>query len=232
MFKPKKLLLFFLVSGLLLGGCQMNNGANEPVQKKPIEKKDEELPKARAFQDDFTKGFIDSSKSKEDGYFIFKSKTGNYKMLIPNEGIVNDFSYSNKGNKSEFYTVSIKYKDGSEAAMQISYNGELSNSRDIVKYSLESLKNELDIVTKFKKITTDKNQIYAAPFELKYKGSRNYGYGGYIYPLEGYGGITLHYFKQCLNNEQDCKKETSEQTKSTAVKIMSSITFIKEKESD
>ncbi|WP_419882346.1 hypothetical protein ACN6MY_00495 [Peribacillus sp. B-H-3] len=147
----------------------MNNGANEPVQKKPIEKKEEELPKTRAFQDDFTKGFIDFSKFNEDGYYIFKSKTAKYKMLLPNDGIVNDFSYSNKGTKSEFYTVSIKYKDEYEAAMQISYNGELSNSQDIIDYSLESLKNELDIVTRFKKITTNKNQIYAAPFELKYK---------------------------------------------------------------
>ncbi|WHY78025.1 hypothetical protein QNH20_02320 [Neobacillus sp. WH10] len=84
---------------ILLGGCVMGQG---PVSEKDTGNK---IPNTRAFQDEFTREFIESPKEVQEGYYRFKSRTGGYSMLYPKNAVVSDAGYEK--NKDFFETLSF-----------------------------------------------------------------------------------------------------------------------------
>ncbi|CAM4006291.1 hypothetical protein [Mesobacillus zeae] len=77
------------------------------------------LPKTVAFQDEFTRGFMDSTKEVEDGYYLFKSKTGGYTMLFPKHAKIATFGFEQSGDELETFSfgevrneenISLKWK--------------------------------------------------------------------------------------------------------------------------
>jgi hypothetical protein len=64
-----------LLSAMVLtGGCSMD--AKEHPKK---------WPNTAAFQDEYTREFMASTKEVKDGYYLFKSKTGGYTMWFPKD---------------------------------------------------------------------------------------------------------------------------------------------------
>ena len=54
------------------------------------------LPDVMAFQDDFTREFMASTKKVEDGYYLFESKTGGYTMWYPEDASIDKGAYERK----------------------------------------------------------------------------------------------------------------------------------------
>ncbi|MDL4840514.1 hypothetical protein QQS35_08660, partial [Aquibacillus sp. LR5S19] len=63
-----KQILPLVIILVILGGCQL---------------KEAQLPETKAFQDEFTREFMDSTEEVKDGYYLFRSKTDGYTMLFP-----------------------------------------------------------------------------------------------------------------------------------------------------
>ncbi|MGE7218008.1 hypothetical protein ACQKJC_16025 [Priestia koreensis] len=222
MFKRKKHLFFCLVSGLLLGGCQVSNGGNEPMEKKPSELKAEDLPKDKALQHSFTREFMKSTDESEKGYYTFDSKTGRYTMLFPKGGSISEEGYSNEKSKTESFLAGIKNKDLPNASLSVSYNAETSNTEKGISYSLKFLKSQADMKEPFQEEKTDAAIIHWAPFTIDRDA---YGYGAYIHPTTGKGGIEAIYSVEC---DRATKCEANEDAKKQALRIFSSVKFSKE----
>ncbi|OIK08821.1 hypothetical protein [Bacillus sp. MUM 13] len=219
MVKPKIRLLFFLVIILLLAGCQMNRNENEPVVKKHSEKKEEELPKTRAFQNAFTRGFIASTDEVENGYYAFTSKTGHYTMLFPEDGSISKQSYSNEESKTESFLAGIKNKGLPNASLSVSYNANTSNTAKGLQYSLKFLKSQADMKEPFHQKKTNDSVIYWSTFTIDQDA---YGYGAYIHPSTGKGGIEMIYSVKC---DSAAKCVFDKEVKNQASRIFSSIRF-------
>ncbi|MFD0050302.1 hypothetical protein ACFVHQ_13380 [Actinomycetes bacterium NPDC127524] len=219
MVKPITRLLFFLVIILLLAGCQMNSNENEPVLKKPSEKKEEELPKTRAFQNAFTRGFIATTDEVENGYYTFTSKTERYIMLFPECGSISEESYSNEESKSESFLTGIKNKDLPNASLSVSYSDDTSNTAKGIKYSLKFLKSQAVMKEPFQQNKTNDSVIYWSSFTIDQDA---YGYGAYIRPHKGKGGIEMIYSVKC---DSAAKCGFNNEVKKQATKIFSSIKF-------
>ena len=75
------LLIGLIIFCLVLGGCEMAKGNGNDID--PSKVRVEDLPKVRAFQHEFTRGFLQSITEVEEGYYPFISGTGAYKMWLP-----------------------------------------------------------------------------------------------------------------------------------------------------
>ena len=89
-----RLILIFLM--ILLGGCQIGK------EVKPSEMHPNDLPDERAFEDEFTRDFIQSVDETRPGYYPFLSKTGKYKMDFPAGGDIIKRAYSINNDSYEF----------------------------------------------------------------------------------------------------------------------------------
>ena len=88
-------MLFILMILLIGGGC-------DTVGRKDISVMDSaELPNVVAFQDDFTREFMASTVEVEEGYYLFKSKTGGYTMLYPENAKMDEIYYEMPGEAFE-----------------------------------------------------------------------------------------------------------------------------------
>src|SRR5699024_12315518 len=86
------------------------SGDNET--KKPSDMKEEDLPDVRAFNDEFTREFLQSTEETEEGFYPFLSKTGKYKMDFPAGGVIDDRSYLVKESDHEEIHISIEDETG------------------------------------------------------------------------------------------------------------------------
>jgi len=85
---------------LLLVGCQIGK------DKLPSEMDPKNLPEGRAFEDEFTRSFLQSTEEVIPGYYPFLAKNGRWEMAFPENGLTGKKSYISKQN-----TESIKYAD-------------------------------------------------------------------------------------------------------------------------
>src|SRR5690606_26543949 len=98
-------MLFILMTLLIGGGC-------DTVGRKDISVMDSaELPNVVAFQDDFTREFMASTEEVEEGYYLFKSKTGGYTMLYPENAKMDEIYYEMSGEAFEAIHFSVEKDD-------------------------------------------------------------------------------------------------------------------------
>src|SRR5690625_3949211 len=90
---------------ILLGGCQVDK---DETSTNPTEIDKEDLPDVHAFEDEFTRKFLQSTEETEEGFYPFLSKTKRYKMDFPAGGVIDDRMYSVKENVHEEVTISIE----------------------------------------------------------------------------------------------------------------------------
>ncbi|GIO23944.1 hypothetical protein [Oceanobacillus sp. J11TS1] len=92
--------LLLLILGL--GGCKE---AVEERDKKISEMSAEELPDVTAFQDEFTREFMVSTEPVKGGYYLFRSKTGGYTMMYPENARLDNLYYESPSDDYE----TVKY---------------------------------------------------------------------------------------------------------------------------
>ncbi|USY53367.1 hypothetical protein NIZ91_11415 [Bacillus sp. 1780r2a1] len=226
----RKRIILVLLSSLVVGGCQMSDEQSietKSLDQKPSEVATEELPNTRALQDEFTREMIKSTKETEKGYYTLESKTGVYEMLFPTGGGIDGIGYTRKGESNETFLAGIMYDDKEEAELRIKYTNVLSNDETGIEYAKEFLTNNIGENMTFDRIDGKGKVAYVAPFKTKEFGS--YGYGAYIHPNEGWGGVQIIYSTRCTDKTKPCDPQ-EETFKKRAYKLISSVEFLNKKE--
>ncbi|MBY6087353.1 hypothetical protein [Priestia flexa] len=230
MFIKRKGIVALLLSSLILGGCQMNHEQSKktkPLDQKPSEVATEELPNTKALQDEFTRDMIKSTKETEKGYYTLESKTGVYEMLFPTGGGIDGIGYTRDGENGESFLAGILYNDKTEAQLSVKYTNVLSNDETGIGYAKELLTNSIGEDMKFEQIDGKGKVTYVAPFKRKETGS--YGYGAYVHPDEGWGGVEIIYSTRCTDKTKPCDPQ-EEMFKKRAYKLISSVEFLNKNE--
>ncbi|WP_226669690.1 hypothetical protein [Metabacillus litoralis] len=191
--------------------------------KKEVDSK--ELPNTAAFQDDFTRSLLDSPEEVEEGYYVFKSKTGGYSMLWPKNAVTDGPPFYQK-TKDSF--EKIQFYDRSEKE-----NYDFSFSTTYSTYGESSIESSLNILSsgvgyfgEYKEIETEKTRIFYAKKELPLKLSTAYFYFGYIVSKGNQKGLEYIYIAQCID-ESNCEIEVEKEEKK-ALHYMKSVTFNKD----
>ena len=181
-----KLILIFLM--ILLGGCQIGK------EVKPSEMHPNDLPDERAFQDEFTREFLQSVEETRPGYYPFLSKTGKYKMDFPAGGVIDKGGYTINETYFEFLDVGITYPDQTGANLTLSYNSEnkIENIEDHLNWFRGRLGDPYDLEAYEKEA-----------YDFYYTGFERSGFSYqvvYIQNKKVAGGIELIYFTECSKN--------------------------------
>lgn len=174
--------ILLIVSIVLLGGCGMS--AEEEVQK-PSEMNPEDLPDERAFQDEFTRDFLQSTEESRPGYYPFLSGTGKYEMDFPAGGVIGEKGYSARDAGLESYLIGVEYEDGGQL-INVSYNS--IRDKENEEFHLKSIEQNLDENLNFEKITLEDRTIYLAESSTD---NDSYYFIGYIQNQEDVGGVEM-----------------------------------------
>jgi hypothetical protein len=129
-----KFLILILLTAFVLGGCSMSNGKGSAS---PSEMDTQDLPNVPAFQDEFTRDFLQSTKPVREGFYPLEAKSGKFTMDFPGDMNIVERSY-NKSSKNDSEFLTISHTDESLDVftnIQLKYYGFMSD--------VESTKDEL-----------------------------------------------------------------------------------------
>jgi hypothetical protein len=213
----KRIMLFFIPLFVFAGGCGMSK------EKDNGKVNQESMPETEAFQDEFTRDFMKSTKETEEGYYTFESKTEGYTILFPKNATVSIGDY--EAVKDQFESLSFGEKRIDEKIsyfIKVSYEDN-SSTRDI-DTKLELLSDGADYKGEYKKAVQGDYIVYssdAGPKNLDY-----YYYLAYIKSAASDQAIRFTYFSNCIVEEKSCEL-TTEKEKNRINKILNSIEFKK-----
>ncbi|ASN06094.1 hypothetical protein [Virgibacillus necropolis] len=181
-------------------------------------KNNKKTPDVRAFNDEFTRSFLQSANETRPGYYPFLSGLDAYKMDFPEGGVIGDKGYTKKENVIERYLVGVDDKHNIESSINITYYAShISKSAKVV---LDDLSYNVGIDLSYKKLSSDNQSLYIAPFTAE---DNIYGYAAYIQNEVEPGGIEVIYTSECTQpNCADLEDEQKEKIR----KMIKSITFI------
>jgi len=122
---------------VLMAGCHMEEQKEQPKK----------WPDTVAFQDEFTREFMASTKEVKEGYYLFQSQTDGYTMLFPKDAVVAKGLYERDGKDFESlaigwdneeenldYSIDLQYEQG-EYMEDIKTNLYLLSSRSYADYN-------------------------------------------------------------------------------------------------
>ncbi|NBJ71421.1 MULTISPECIES: hypothetical protein [Clostridia] len=214
--KKKQYIFLLLLLVIFLGGCQM---ASEKI-KKPSEMTPQDLPDVRAFQDEFTRGFLQSTEETKPGYYPFLSGTGKYKMDFPQGGMINERGADDKEYKE--YSVHILSDIVGRADISIFYFS--YKTPDKLDMDKESFSTRIGKDINYQKIAGDGQSLYYGKIDK----SQFYAYAGYIQNEKAGGALEIIYQIDCRKDlKEKCNKNKTENEK-YVLNWMKSIRFIDE----
>ncbi|NBJ71422.1 MULTISPECIES: hypothetical protein [Clostridia] len=162
--------------------------------KKPSEMNPEDLPDVRAFQDEFTRGFLQSTEETRPGYYPFLSGTGKYEMDFPANGVISERAYSLE--KKRFEAIAISDKINS-SLIKVNYYSFI----DSPSTAMRTLEQRLNMELNFEKKEMESHDIYTAPFQYD---EGTYGYVASLISKEKNGEIQIVYSAECNKNKTPC----------------------------
>lgn len=208
---------------ILLGGCQMGK------DKLPSEMNPKDLPEGRAFEDEFTRGLLQSTEEVSQGYYSFVAKNRKWKSAFPKDGLTNDLDYTSKDNfESLIYT---DWEDGKDTSATVNVSYYSSFNPGHVESKKNGLRSKTGYHLDFEEIPRDNQTYYIASFEEKVEEEKNallYGYVAYIQKESEAGGIYVIYRISC---EVDCEESKEAELKETYDWIKT-IQFVDESKDD
>ena len=226
-------MIILLTSVIVLGGCQMDKkdnveGKNSTETVKPKDMEIEELPDVRAFQDEFTSGFLQSREETRPGYYPFLSGTGAFEMDFPAEGKLGEKSYNIREKNYEAIMIGV----GSEESdithiITVTYYAHLEE--DVHKDSrLGQLQSSVEEELDFERVEEENEIYYIASYESDNEDFdfETFGQAAFIFNKNGTGGIEVIYSSDCEKNCDDLK----EADMSKAFEWIKSIKFLKDAE--
>src|SRR5690625_2534665 len=199
----------------LLGGCQVDK---DETSTNPSEIDKDDLPEVRAFNDSFTREFLQSTEETREGYYPFVSGTGQFKMDFPAEGVIGQKAYFIKEKRYEEFPIHIKTETGSK--VRINYYSD--DTKELLKENLNAFKTRLGYDGDFEKLKGDNQTLYYTDSE----GSGFLDYLGYVQNEKGKGGIELVYEIDCRGEKKEICEKNKQIDKERAMKWMESVQFI------
>ncbi|MGD6817079.1 hypothetical protein ACQCVE_08440 [Metabacillus sp. 113a] len=173
-------------------------------------------------KDDFTKGYLTSTKEVEKGFYEFKSKTGGYTMLLPVEAVISkDFGNQLDENIYEaiIYVAEI---DHASIDTQITYeNNPITKN---LEENLELLSSSSGYKDSYSKSKEDSKTIYYGKETMESEEYTTYKYISYIKGNESDQGVRFIYGASCKKSDESCLGNAEEQER-IAKKIIHSIAF-------
>jgi hypothetical protein len=128
---------------------------------------------SKAFQDEFTRSFLQSVDETSPGYYPFLSGTGAYEMEFPAQGIIGKRGYSIRDNSYE--QLAIGFGDdqtGINSTIQINYFAAMiSGSEEI---NMESVAARAGRDLEFEEIKTAEQTLFIAPYQIALISQTNY----------------------------------------------------------
>ncbi|WP_282242201.1 hypothetical protein [Psychrobacillus sp. NEAU-3TGS] len=203
MWKNYSLIVWLVIIGLVMGGCQMGKGSERDI--KPLEMKAEDLPDVRALQDEFTRSFIESTEEVEPGYYSFLSGTKQYRMLFPKEGVIHQ-GYGVKEDQFEGFLMSTINDNGTDSQIKINYYAYATI--ESVEGGLEMLEGSVGQKLEFEKVKAETSELYYAPFQFD---SDTFGIAALVASLKENGVIQIVYDTQCKKDQNECKQIKEEE---------------------
>ncbi|MDL4842639.1 hypothetical protein [Aquibacillus rhizosphaerae] len=209
-----KQILPLIIILVILGGCQL---------------KEAQLPETKAFQDEFTREFMDSTEEVKDGYYLFRSKTDGYTMLFPKDAEILDSPiYERDKDFFEF----VNFVDYSRE-QNYNYEYDIMYSmygEEGVEVSLKGLSRRVGYSGEYQEIEGENTRIYYAKEQELYKSDERertvYGFFSYIVPKGGAVGVEFIYSSHCYV-EEACNIEP-EKEEEKALMLMKSVQFNKD----
>lgn len=152
-----------IVIAFLLGGCQMSNEELLPKDMNPAD-----LPEGRAFEDEFTRSFLQSTEEMMPGYYPFLAMNGKYTMGFPKEGLTNKADYASREHQESLgFTIWNEDADIT-SSVSVRYFGDLNPGFEDSK--LETLETMTDTTKlNFEEIEGEDQTLYIAPFQSEKK---------------------------------------------------------------
>ncbi|MGD6817078.1 hypothetical protein ACQCVE_08435 [Metabacillus sp. 113a] len=205
---------------LILGGC----GMTENPEKKAVQGEGtlSETPASAALQDEFTRGYLTSTKEKEKGFYEFKSKTGGYSMLFPADAVLsNGFGNERKGNNMEAVMFTGTLEKADMITQSIYEN--LPITKDI-EANLDLLSTSVSYDGKYEEVNKQNRSIYYGKKTTDLDDAIAYNYFSFIKAKEGNQGVRFMYSATCKKADKSCVS-SMEKHEQIAEKIVESIAF-------
>ncbi|MEI3599646.1 MULTISPECIES: hypothetical protein [unclassified Oceanobacillus] len=193
------LILFILI--FLLVGCQVNN---EEQTKRPSEMNEDELPDGRAFEDEFTRGLLESTEETRSGYYPFLSGTGKYEMDFPLNGMIDGHGYALK--EKDYEGIFIGIDEGKlKSSIRLNYDSldETGREGTILNIINERVGQELE----YEKLPSENQTLYLSYFERE---GPYHGYAGFLQNEVENGGIEIIYQTECVGSKEECEELKTE----------------------
>mgnify|MGYP001435484122 CR=1 FL=1 len=190
-----KIVLSIILFSILSVGCQIGK------EVKPSEMHPDDLPDERAFQDEFTREFLQSVEEARPGYYPFLSKTGKYELDFPAGGEIIKQAYNIDNSTFETINIGIYHKDNSFGTLFLTYYGR-NKLKDIDNH-LSWLEGRLGEDAHFTEYKESGKIVYLFGFQRE-----NYKYhSAYIQNTKEHGGLEFIYSIDCQHS--DCEDEHS-----------------------
>ncbi|WP_249870811.1 hypothetical protein [Oceanobacillus saliphilus] len=173
---------------------------NEEISKKPSEMSPEELPGVRAFEDEFTRGFLQSTEETRPGYYLFLSGTGKYEMDFPAGGVVGENSYALKEEDYEGISIGVDNYNGTGSYIKLNYDSLDETGREDT--ILDMINHQFNGELEFDKFTFGNSILYLSYFE---DDETYYGYAGFLQNEVENGGIEIIYETECFAGKEECE---------------------------
>ncbi|MFC7373520.1 hypothetical protein ACFQPF_17905 [Fictibacillus iocasae] len=217
----KIIMTLAVVFGLILGGCGMANeqGANSTDEKS-------KMPVTKAFQDEYTRYFMKSTKETEEGFYTYESKTGGYSMLFPVNANLDEMFYERVKESFERINFGENTEDNFTYFVRLFYENKPSMTD--LELNLSVLSDEQKYKGTYKETRGKDTLIKYATRILKASEKDNaYITFGFIHSEKNKEkGISMVYVASCPNEKQKCEiDQVKEENK--AIKLMKSIEFTK-----
>ncbi|MDC0704391.1 hypothetical protein COJ01_14580 [Priestia megaterium] len=219
--RTKTIIAVIAGAAILIGGIWMINESR--------------YPNVPAFDDHFTREFLNKDKKVDDGFYEFKSKTGQYTMWFPEDfAIANDDGqgYSNNEQSYEDWrALSNKKEKGENLIGQLNLKFFERSTKDEAVFVEATFKrrfhvNEPHIIeTKNKKIYYDSAYTYFKGTEEKViKNKSNYISNTYVgYVVDKHSNKTIETSYDFIGDE--LSKSNGEKINEDFLKMLKSIRF-------
>ncbi|MBN8209796.1 hypothetical protein JI666_13650 [Bacillus sp. NTK071] len=188
---------------------------NQTIDPEKVEA--EKLPNVRAFEDEFTRGFLQSIKETKEGYYPFLSQTSNYEMNFPAGGVIDERGYFQQNGTEKFSIGHVSNEFN--ARINIKYFGFMKS--DSMDSRLQTIKENSDTPLQFQQKDLPGRTLQKA----FYKDDLGYfGYVAMIQNSENSGAVEISTVSECKENAENCN-QIIEDTKTTISKWLESIKF-------
>ena len=172
---------------------------NEEQTKRPSEMSPDKLPDGQAFEDEFTRGFLQSTNETRPGYYPFLSGTGKYEMDFPFDATIDQHGYALKDKDYEGLFIGV---DAGEIKSSIRLNFSSLHEKGRENTILDMINHQFNDELLFDEFTSNGSTLYLSYFQ---DDETYFGYAGYLQNEAESGGIRILYESECILDKEECE---------------------------